>query len=192
MGGNSFSSVPIFSPAAKVVCSWFRLHPKVLWCIISLGVAVRLHQVFRTLLQAPAQLWWPPECVPFSALLSELWILSELRVSSCSVQTSNFKDFIWAGLVPRWYLGFRELWISGLCCTLAKKPKFSMENWLCMCNFVGEYNFQMGINHEAHLGFEGAQGISCARENPFWGKAGGFSMMSKAPLKNEKQSQHFV
>lgn len=61
-----------------------------------------------------------------------------------------------------------------------------------MWNFVGEYNIQIRINHEAHLGFEGAQGILCARENPFWGKAGDFSVMSKASLKNEKQSQHFV
>lgn len=61
-----------------------------------------------------------------------------------------------------------------------------------MCNLVSEYDFQVRINQEAHLGFEGAQGILCARENPFWGKAGDFSIMSKASLKNEKQSQHFV
>lgn len=101
---------------------------------------------------------------PFLRFESSLW------AQGCSVQTSNFKAFSRTGLVPRWYLGFREVWIAGLCCTSAKKLNFSMENWLCMCNFVSEYNLQVRINHEAHLGFEGAQGILCARENPFWGK----------------------
>lgn len=124
----------------------------------------------------------------FLKFQSSLWA----QGSSCSVQTSNFKAFSWIGLAPRWYLEFRELWVSGLCWTLAKNLKFSVENWLCMCNLVSEYDFQVRINQEAHLGFEGAQGILCARENPFWGKAGDFSIMSKASLKNEKQSQHFV
>ena len=117
-----------------------------------------------------------PIWFPFRVHQWGLYSLSKLRIC----RHMNFKGFSCIGFVSSgdvWDLvkpGF-----SGVRYTLAQKlwlgkgptlPRvFSVENWLCIFSFVGEYSTQIRTSHLAHLGFAGVQWIMCQRKS-FLGK----------------------